>query len=94
MADTIWQLRVREKLKLCSIWRLKIQIKCYVFIEIRVQGFSRSMITIVQSDFRNSRWLSQFGNDKFEKRLNYDQIWYTGVFEVPDHDLAIIHSKL
>ena len=49
------------------------------------------MITILQSDFRNSRLLSQFGNDKFEKRLNYDQIWYTGVFEVGDHDLALIH---
>ena len=56
--------------------------------------FSRSMITILQSDFRNSRWLSQFGNDKFEKRLNYDLIWYTRVFEVADHDLAIIYSKL
>ena len=26
--------------------------------------------------------------------MNYDQIWYTGVFEVADHDLAIIHSTL
>ena len=51
-------------------------------------------MTILQSDFGNSRLLSQFGNDKFEKRLNYDQIWYTGVFEVADHDLAIIHSTL
>ena len=49
---------------------------------------------ILQSDFRNSRLLSQFGNKQFEKRLNYDQIWYTGVFEVADHDLAIIlHCK-
>ena len=63
-------------------------------MEIKVQGFSRSMITILQSDFRNSRLLSQFGNDKFEKRLNHDQIWYTGVFEVANHDLAIIHSTL
>ena len=68
--------------------------KASVFIEIRVQGFSRSLITILQSDFRNSRLLSQFGNVKFEKRLNYDQIWYTGVFEVADHDLAIINSTL
>ena len=52
------------------------------------------MITSLQSDFRNSRLLSQIGNDKFEKRLNYDQIWYTGVFEVADHDLAIVHSTL
>ena len=64
-----------------------------VFIEIRVQGFSRSLITIVPSDIRNSRWLSQFGNDKFEKRFNYAQIWYTAVFEVADHDLAIRLSK-
>ena len=49
---------------------------------------------ILQSDFRNSRLLSQFGNAKFEKRLNYDQMWYTEVFEVADHDLAIIHSTL
>ena len=46
-------------------------------------------MTILQSDFRNSRLLSQFGNDKFEKRLNYDQIWYTGVSEVADQDFVI-----
>ena len=28
------------------------------------------------------------------EKVNYDQIWYTGVFEVADHDLAIIHSTL
>ena len=26
------------------------------------------------------------GNDKFEKRLNYNQIWYTEVSVVADHD--------
>ena len=44
---------------------------------------------ILTSDFRNSRWLSQFGNGKFEERLNYAQIWDTAVFEVADYVLAI-----
>ena len=65
---------------------LKNSKKGQVIIEIRVQGFPRSMITILPSKFRNSRWLSQFENDKFEKRLNHNQIWYTGGFEVADHD--------
>ena len=67
--------------------------KALVYIEIRVQGFSRSLATILSSDFRNARWLSQFGNDNFEKSkimLKFGM----GVFEVSDHDLAIIYSKL
>ena len=52
------------------------------------------MFTNLQSDFRNSRCLSQFGNNKFEKRLNYAQNWDKGVFEVSDHDVVIIHAKL
>ena len=31
---------------------------------------------------------------KRKKSLNCVQNWYTGVFEVSDHDVAIIHSKL
>ena len=65
-----------------------------ILLKNSIKGFQKPMFTILQSDFRNSRCLSQFGNDKFEKRLNYDQNWYIEVFEVYDHDLDIMHSKL
>ena len=39
MADTIWQLRVIEKLKLCSIWRLKIQEKVKILLKLEYIGF-------------------------------------------------------
>ena len=48
---------------------------------------------ILPSDYQNSRKLSQFGNDQFEKRLNYALIWYTAVSEVADHNFAIKLSK-
>ena len=66
--------------------------KAYIPLKIGMQGFLRSQITILLSDFRNSQWRNQYGRSKFEESLELAEKSLdcsTGAFEVTDHDLAI-----
>ena len=50
-------------------------------------GFLRSLIVNPNSKFRNTKWRIQYGGPKYKKLLEWDEIWYSGVFGVTDLSL-------
>ena len=67
------------------------------YTKMNMLGFSRSLITILQSELKNSKYRIQYGGHfslfrRFSFELHKNE--YTGVFEVADYDSAVRTKNL
>ena len=70
-------------------WRtrnLKIQL---IRMKIGSSGFLRSLITNRYSKFQNSKWRIQYGGPIRKNLLDWDENYYSGIFEVSDWESAL-----
>ena len=48
--------------------------------------FLTTLITNLSWKIRNSKWRIQYGGQKYEKLLNWNDIWYSGIFGIADYE--------
>ena len=58
------------------------------------RGFSRSLIKNRHSDFEYSIWWVSYGSPKCKNLLDWNERYYSGVFEVADYESLFEISKL
>ena len=51
-------------------------------IKFDTRRFIGSLIMNPSSTFRDSEWWVPYGGSKYSKLLDWDEVWYSGVFEV------------
>ena len=52
-----------------------------------------SLFTDSSLEIRNSKWRIQYGEQKVKNLLEWDDIWYSGVFEVADEESELKNQK-
>ena len=62
-------------------------------LKFSMREFLRLLITNPNSEFRNSKWRIQYAGRKCKKILDWDDIWYSGVFEVAVYESDFIIPK-
>ena len=62
---------------------------CSIFMRIRIYRVFGSLISNKLSDFRNSKWLIQYGRSKFRKNFHFYENLYIGIFEDADYESAV-----
>ena len=58
------------------------------------RGFWEPLISNSSTEFRNSEWRIQYGGGTCKKLLDWDDIYYSGVFGVADYESELKFRNL
>ena len=58
-------------------------------LKFSTRSFLASLITNPSLKFKDSKWRIQYGRRKCKQSLDWDEIWYSGVFGVNDYEYEL-----